>query len=819
MNNKNRKIIKINSIFKHTVLFFILLFTFCFLFIIHNQSIKPILNNIAGDFINSKSDLNIDTARADVDHSFNATVVTLTEVDTTSDFYLGTAFCYWNGGGIITSNILGRIFFGGDLKKAITSKRVTIKFTIKVTVEFSSESVNNWGFHIRDGKYTYIPTDFTVRDQLTKMRDTFDLHNTYYTNDHFEKVDRNNTELFTQDTPELDMSNYVDSHYGIFVHGGINWPNKKARCNIKSVYISYTTTTNYLPTVNYQTTLANSIENITGLKPNKELSLITINSSANAKLMDNYYFTGWTGSDTKSTNAIQQNKMQVILKKPLDITYSSPDTLNIKANYTAITVIGSDTFNYSRNQSAGITQGPYVNNIAGYTVTNYYGTSSVSLFSSSNSPFSSVGTYYFKSTISKDGEIVGQTNIRTFTITQATFDLGAELYTLNINYGESLKDKTTYFNNYKPTYQNILVDGKFVWEYPDTVLPYGNTSSCKFTFEPTDSLNFKYIESTLPASKINVALGKLQILDTSFTYDALESGPNSWDQINKITYGQSLNDILLKVRSFYFIANQYVVNKTIIAGEWMLYKGEVPSPGHNYANDKPNVSDSNTEYTLKFVPDQNPSYYAVLEKNLKIIVEKATPGADLNQSNIQIGDLIYGKSISDISNSISLNTDYYDSSNRKVLAGFYYNANNVTLAEGSTIVSGIWVWFEKNDAAVTGYPDAGLKEYTLRYIPNDLANYNITYIGSKNFIIDKAAPILGVGIHEVNSDVITYGAPLIEATFLSDSNNKVYNPYNNLVVSGNWYWYTADMQNKFIENVNYPTYIDGGEGSGKYWNV
>ncbi|MDR0751437.1 MAG: hypothetical protein LBF12_02440, partial [Christensenellaceae bacterium] len=27
------------------------------------------------------------------------------------------------------------------------------------------------------------------------------------------------------------------------------------------------------------------------------------------------------------------------------------------------------------------------------------------------------------------------------------------------------------------------------------------------------------------------------------------------------------------------------------------------------------------------------------------------------------------------------------------------------------------------------------------------------------------------------------------------------------------------MQNKFIENVNYPTYIDGGEGSGKYWNV
>jgi hypothetical protein len=821
------------KLLRYIFVFLILVICFSFIILIYNKSINTSINNISNNMGLNNNLLDIDKASAAYDLTDTGRTITISKLTVpNTDPVLLFAGLITDLKTIKSTSINSvsvktnlTVKLDGDLKKAAMAGRISVQFVINTNVYYE----NHAGTSITH-KY------------LLKVNNV-DLAN-------IDSGTQNN-EYKTLQTGLIDLTSLANNGFTIIFEGinsFISTTHKeflffdvadeaKGRLNLKDITMSYgvvyeresssygSLNTVRLPSVAFNTTYQGSLENSTGLDNNNKILDLATEATIRTKLLKGYYFTGWTDDNNK--NAIKENKLQLTVKSPYDITYvANNDTLRFTAQYTQIAMSGNTTYPYKRSANSPITQGPYINDISGYSILNYYGTSALNLTQSSRSPFSNVGEYYFYATIGKNGEIVGETEIIPFNITQATFNLGISTQNLILKYGEALKDKTSYFSVYNPVYDGIAVSGDYVWEYPNAVLPINNTNSYKFTFVPTDQANFKSIEITLTKDQIKVDPGELTILDNTFQFDAFSIGDNAWTNINQITYENSLYDILLRVRIYYLIANNNASIKSVINGIWKLYKTSEPTNTHDYTKDIPTVSDSTANYYLKFIPDENPTWYAEFKKIVNIKVVKATPGITLSQTNILVGDLTYGMSLIDTASSKYLSTNYDDSNGSNILAGTYYKATNISLAEGTTIAAGRFVWFEKNGTSALGsIVDAGLQEFTIRYIPDDLDNYNIALFENRSFIVNKASPQMATQATYVKSNPITYGEALASATFnlsTGDNNNTVKNQHSNVLVDGVWMWYLSDMQNSGIQNINYPTVIDGsgpGYNGGKGWAV
>lgn len=808
------------NILKYLMLFLILTILFSFIIIFYHYSINTAINNVFNSAGLENTLFETKQAKAETRGPFTLSDLNLAApISILSQIGPDNTYDY---NPEVVRDYEFNFNYDGDFKKAVETERLSINLVIISEIEI-------W---FGSGKTKTMLSQFKVFNKvLTAPTNPYSEHNWY-------------------ETGETNLTAYKSGFSMTYSGYSKNTGNGTASTDstengakhyIKDIWISYGTVINW--TQIYDPKGSGSVGSEIDLKipsvafndysytdkfTGSALTDFNVSLTATANLKDNYYFTGWNNDQNRNNVTVPNThkNLTIKVKPPSEITYQNPDVLSFTPGYSQISLTGTiadNLYTYTpQNATSAVNLGPYAVDMNNYTVTNYYGVISSDLIATEKSPYSDPGTYYFKAVITNNetNEIVGMTSVIKFVIQKATPSLGNEIKELTIDYNETLEAKCdSYSKEYKPLCNGVEVVGSFKWALPNTVLTPGvNTAEYEFIFTPKYLEKYNNVTLVLPAGKIKINKGQLQIVDDAHKNDKY----NKWDIINKITYGESLNVIMSIIGPNYLVENKNTAE--VVDGSWYLYKGS-PVYKDDYTDDIPLVSDSSVEYTLEFVPSSHPEYYDDFTvKQLYIVVSKANPAQNLKDEHIIISELTYGQSIN-TDNSIDLVASYIDSASNTIQSGRYYSASNISLATGApNMTTGYFVWFKSGGTTVLdAINDAGTHEFTIRYIPEDLDNYNIAYIGNKNVTIKKASPTLATDVPYIKSNPITYGEPLANATFIlnpDDNNNSVKNPHNAVIIQGNWMWYVADMQNKGIANINYPTVADGsGNEIGREWAV
>ncbi|MDR0697193.1 MAG: hypothetical protein LBF68_06680, partial [Christensenellaceae bacterium] len=317
---------------KYFILCIIMIVFFSFCFVIYQQSISFLLDDVSKNMgINSSSQqaLVANAAQSDIKKTITPNI-TLTELnvsatspievfgeENTENVQLASKE---TGSKTITVNLTRNIVLGGELKKLAETGRIKISIIVHVHAyywNFSATGVN-WTNRVIVANETissYSGASFSEYSWASTS--LIDLKT--YANDVF-SINFLGTNTWKNGNPDGESSTGTNSEgkiefKKIQLWYGAVYKDPNGKDHGKPNDIS-------LPTVAFKSGNIGSTSNETGLIEDggqKKVRDVNTSPTVTANLVTDYYFTEWTGKDSYSTNAIKTNKLLLTLKAPNEI--------------------------------------------------------------------------------------------------------------------------------------------------------------------------------------------------------------------------------------------------------------------------------------------------------------------------------------------------------------------------------------------------------------------------------------------------------------------------------------------------------------------